>query len=256
MHANWTITKKSLDRWNDFVKSLQTHPLVVERRNKNVDRVGIELSKNAIWKIVVGCQVTTQQQSGVNTNVGQFFASNSRLLNYTEFSNQDSISALATQELNFYRLRRFNIIAENLESIFVYLKNGGWTVLKAQLASIKEVTSIEKERKVIEYLQGGSFPGLGPKQARNFIQWLGLSKYEIPIDSRVLKRLKEFGSDFVPAGSSLSDPVVYLFVQHLLQVIASSQKIFPCELDACIFSSFEPPVAPEHSSSNDERKTQ
>ena len=83
------------------------------------------------------------------------------------------------------------------------------------------------------------YPGLGQKQSRNFIQWLGLSKYEIPIDSRTLKKLKEFGCNFVPSGSSLTDKTIYLFVQDCLIQISEKLDIYPCELDACIFSSFD-----------------
>lgn len=90
---------------------------------------------------------------------------------------------------------------------------------------------------VTDYLRSGAFPGLGQKQARNFLQWIGLSRYEVPLDSRVLKRLQEFGANFVPSSSAMTDEAVYLFVQDLVQRIAKELGIYPCELDVCIFAS-------------------
>lgn len=111
--------------------------------------------------------------------------------------------------------------------------------LRAHLETIEKNTTVGKERAVVDYLRAGNYPGLGQKQSRNFIQWLGLSRYEVPLDSRVLKKLKEFGSNFVPSGSALTDEVVYLFVQDSIQRLAKELDIYPCELDACIFASFD-----------------
>lgn len=51
--------------------------------------------------------------------------------------------------------------------------------------------------------------------------------------------MEELGASFVPRGSALSDEAVYLFVQQGLQMIADRLDVYPCELDACIFASFD-----------------
>lgn len=131
-----------------------------------------------------------------------------------------------------------------------HLEAGEWQKLLCQLETISKRTDWRAERAVVDYLlkkhevPGTSksrkrYPGLGPKQARNFVQWLGLSRHEVPIDSRVLKKMKEFGTTFLPSGAALGDEAVYVFVQDGLQQIAESLAIYPCILDACIFASFD-----------------
>jgi thermostable 8-oxoguanine DNA glycosylase len=151
-----------------------------------------------------------------------------------------SVRDLVVSECTTAGLRRAPTIAANLDRIFSGLEAGEWKTLRAQLESLSTNTSQRKERAVVAYLlHGKKYPGLGQKQARNLIQWLGLSRYEIPLDSRVLKKLREFGSNFVPSGTALTDEAVYLYVQEGLQSIAKHLDIYPCELDACIFASFD-----------------
>lgn len=99
-------------------------------------------------------------------------------------------------------------MASNLTNIFNFLEMGEWDVLIDHLQTIERNTTKGKELKVVQYLRSEKYPGIGPKQSRNFIQWVGLSRYEVPLDSRVLKKLKELGCSFVPSSSALSDEAV------------------------------------------------
>ncbi|SHN30319.1 hypothetical protein SAMN05192549_10757 [Duganella sacchari] len=240
MQALWNLDKTSLKEWANFVKQNEDKELPKRRRHRNVRRKDIDLSKGEIWRVLIGCQVTTQQRSGPGSAAHTFMQSKSPTLSLTECRKSRSVSQLVQAECRGAGLRRGTIIGENLSRIFDYLESGGWKQLQEQLDTLVSNTSLAKERKVVEYiLESKKFPGLGQKQARNFIQWLGLSRYEIPLDSRVMKKMKEMGATFVPRSSSLIDETVYVFVQDVLQKIAQSLEIYPCELDACIFASFD-----------------
>lgn len=239
MQASWIIDKGKITLWRSLVEKNRDKDLPKRRRAKNVRRVDVDLGPDEIWRVLVGCQVTTQQRSGPGSAVDRFLKSNSPVLNVSNCRQAVSIQALAEQELRKAGLRRAPTIAENISTIFSNLETGGWKELRDHLATIEKNTNARKERAVVDYLTAGSYPGLGQKQSRNFIQWLGLSRYEVPLDSRVLKKLKELGSNFVPSGSSLTDKVVYIFVQDVIQCIAKELNIYPCELDACIFASFD-----------------
>ncbi len=96
----------------------------------------------------------------------------------------------------------------------------------------------ETERRAAEFIDA-KFVGFGPKQSRNLLQWLGLSRYETPIDSRITKWLNDFGFPVRLSGTALSDPSYYDFVSDGVQRLCEVCKITPCVLDAAIFSSFD-----------------
>jgi uncharacterized protein YjiS (DUF1127 family) len=158
---------------------------------------------------------------------------------YKKCETSKNLRSLLEQELTTAGLRRAQIMANNLATIWENLTGGEWENLLFHLNTLTAHTTSQKEKAVVKYLLGGNYPGLGQKQSRNFIQWIGLSRYEIPLDSRVLKKMREFGANFVPAGTALTDEVVYLFVQDGLQKVAHEIGIYPCMLDACIFVSFD-----------------
>ena len=253
MKPTWEIEAATIQRWREFVNAHIDNQPVKDRRRRNVDRVGIKLSKANLWVAFVSCQVTTQQRSGPESSVSRFMQSNSPALKYQVCRQTKSIQTLLEREFAAAGLRRGPTMASNLGRILELLESGEWKVLLQHLRTLKKNTTKGKEVKVAKYMQSrkhpglepkGSkksrkFPGLGPKQSRNFIQRIGLSRFEIPLDSRIFKKLKELGCAFVPRAIALSDETVYLFMESGLQQIAQALDIYPCELDACIFSSFD-----------------
>ena len=81
--------------------------------------------------------------------------------------------------------------------------------------------------------------GVGPKQARNLLQGLGLTRFEIPIDSRITKWLNRFGFPVRLTAKPLQDANYYNFVSDGFQRLAEACGIMPCVLDAAIFASFD-----------------
>ena len=247
MLADWSISDRAMSQWRLLIEENWHKALPSRRRARNVRRSeDIDLTPQEIWRVMIGCQVTTQQRSGPNTPATRFLASDSPALSLSKCRATDDLQGMLERECREAGLRRSVTIASNLTRTLSGLQSpGAWRELVSRLETLKSHTTIAKEREVVDYLRSGAFPGLGQKQARNFIQWLGLSRYEVPLDSRVLKRLREFGATFVPAGAAMTDETVYLFVQSLVQRIAKALEIYPCELDACIFASFGDEVVGE-----------
>lgn len=238
MHLTWNINPEELDKWRKFVDANISNDFVKDREERNLLRTEVDLSKDKLWYVHVGCQVTTQQRSGPNSSVSKFMDSSSPALNYEKCKKAKNLEELIQRELEKAGLRRFKTIASFLTRILNDLENGGWKELEVKLKSIEPDTTKEKEQEVANYISQ-NFPGLGLKQSRNYIQWLGLARYEIPLDSRVTRTLRMLNCSFVPKAGALSDESVYLLVQSGLQLIASKLNIYPCILDACIFSSYD-----------------
>jgi hypothetical protein len=81
-----------------------------------------------------------------------------------------------------------------------------------------------------------TFHGFGPKQSRNLLQALGLTRYEIPIDTRVTAWLSDFGFPVRLSATALADPNYYDFVSRGIQALCAKCNVFPCILDAAIFA--------------------
>jgi hypothetical protein len=95
------------------------------------------------------------------------------------------------------------------------------------------------------------FKGIGPKQSRNYLQIMGLTRYEIPIDSRfvnwIIANQFPLFLDGTHIGSlerntintRLSTPYWYDSILDKLQDLSSKCNILPVVLDGCVFASFD-----------------
>ena len=65
------------------------------------------------------------------------------------------------------------------------------------------------------------------------------SKYEIPVDSRITNWLNDFGFPVALSSAGLQDRAYYHFVSDGIQRLCDEANIYPCVLDAAIFSSYD-----------------
>lgn len=239
MISKWTVTDSFLKKIQKIVEENKDSKTVRERKEKNINRQNIDLSKERIWKIIVGCHVTSNQKSGEDSPSSKLIeSSNSYVLDYKKCFGK--IPEDLAEELKNNQIRYNMRIADELLDNLNFLESGGWEKLIQHLESIKGKHTQQDEKEVINYLLGeGRLKGIGLKQSRNFLQWLGLSVYEIPIDSRVCKILKDCGCNYVPGTSGLQDEAVYEYMERGLQLVSEKLGIEPCILDACLFNSFE-----------------
>jgi hypothetical protein len=68
---------------------------------------------------------------------------------------------------------------------------------------------------------------------------LGLTRYEIPIDSRITRWLNAFGFPVKLTAVVLQDRNYYNFVSEGFQRLCEACEIAPCVLDAAIFASYD-----------------
>ena len=85
--------------------------------------------------------------------------------------------------------------------------------------------------------------GIGPKQSRNLLQTLGVTKYEIPIDSRITGWLNRLGVYPKLGAGALADSALYELVMDGLAGVCKQAGVYPCVFDAAVFASFEQPDA-------------
>jgi hypothetical protein len=123
---------------------------------------------------------------------------------------------------------------------FRLLEGGLWPQVHHEIArltggkAVARTTEVEVANFINERLAG-----FGPKQARNLLQGLGLTRYEIPIDSRISKWLKGFGFPAPLSPAALSDRRYYYFISTAVVELWERSGVFPCALDAAVFTSFD-----------------
>lgn len=94
------------------------------------------------------------------------------------------------------------------------------------------------ERETASFISA-SLKGFGPKQSRNMLQWLGLTRHKIPLDSRMIKWLNNTGFPIRLAAQGLADEAYYCFVLDGIQELCKHAKVPPCIFDVAVFASFE-----------------
>jgi len=222
--------KKVLDEnENQFLK---------KRRELNIERKNIVINEDEIIKTMLACLLTSQQRSGPNSAIGNFFSKEAFPITIESISKVNNIEDFIKQELRNNSLTRYiNRISRFFASNIKKIQTNNWSIIE-KLEILKNLDSKDEERKLADKLHN-DFVGFGPKQSRNFLQSLGLTRYEIPIDSRITNWLNDFGFPVTLTSSPLGDKGYYHFVLNGIQEICRKAEIYPCILDAAIFSSYD-----------------
>lgn len=99
-----------------------------------------------------------------------------------------------------------------------------WHELETKLAALATTYLTRDDERTAARWVARHFKGLGPKQSRNFLQWLGLTRYEIPLDSRVIRWANEFGFPVRLSSKGLTDENYYSFVLDGISVSRSAMR--------------------------------
>ncbi len=238
MNISWDIDKIDIQKIKDFVNQ-NDNPFVQRRRERNVNRQNIVLDPNTIIKSLIMCLLTSQQRSGPNTPIGQFLRQNLFPITIETISANRNTEDFIRNILQLNGLNRFiTKISQSFDSNLKMLQANNWEILNTFREKLNGQQSKATEREIADFLDD-LLKGFGPKQSRNFLQGLGLTKYEIPIDSRITNWLNNFGFPVSLSAISLQDKGYYHFVSDGIQSLCDQADIYPCILDAAIFSSFD-----------------
>jgi hypothetical protein len=239
MELEWKIDLQDVRKVKAFFRDQKDAAFVRHRIQKNVKDKKPRITKAGFWQSLVSCLLTTQQRSGPDTAVSRFIRTKPFPLNYRRCCTQQNLRKWAEENLgSFGGLRRWRVIADEVTANFSALEGGLWKETLSVLDRLRRSRGAKAERNAAEFIEE-NFRGFGPKQSRNLLQLLRLTKYETPIDSRITKWLNEFGFPVKLSAQSLGNRDYYCFVSDGFQALCKQSGIYPCELDAAIFSSFD-----------------
>lgn len=236
MRICWEVDPKDIQRVKALVDAHRDHPSVRDRIRRNVDRHGLTLSREAVWAEIVGCLVSTRQRW---EKAEQFLRQEPFPLRYDLCRDSKNVRDLAGKILReFGGLWLWKRVADNVHANLDRLERGLWADTLYALEGLLAPPDPSRERAAADFVDD-KFAGFGPKQARNLLQGLGLTQYEIPIDSRWVKWLKEFRFPVAVSLELLSDRPYYHFVSDGVQHLCAQCGVYPCVVDAAVFVSFE-----------------
>jgi thermostable 8-oxoguanine DNA glycosylase len=239
MILKWEIERHDVKKVVTFFNKWADDPFVKLRKRRNIDIPRPIISREGTWMALVGCLLTTQQRSGPGSAVKRILDENPFPLNYTECSKKRNLEGFAKEILNsFGGVRRIPTISKQIASNYKKLENGLWQTLlsAAEQINISAESSLEREA---SHMLAKHLDGIGPKQSCNLLQWIGVSKYEIPIDSRITKWLNQNLLKFHLSANLLADPIYYDMVSDGIQLLCKRCNMLPCMFDAAIFTSFD-----------------
>jgi len=239
MNIIWQIDPEDIAKVKVFFDQHRDTPFVRRRIETNLRDNKPPVTKPVFWGRMVGCLLTTQQRSGPDTAVSRFLLTTPFPLDYERCRSQDDLAEFVKSVLaDFGGLRRSTTIGKELAANMSFLEGGGWEQAFDYVDEVRVNSTPATERAAGEFIDE-HLKGFGPKQSRNLLQGLGLSRYEIPIDSRITKWLNDFGFPVRLTTNALGDRNYYNFVSDGFQRLCEACEIMPCVLDAAIFSSFD-----------------
>lgn len=235
MEITWRITDDDVSRVRSLIEKQADNSLVRARKARNLAPKKPPVQRRQFWLQMAGTRLTSVQRSGPESHVARFIRTKPFPLAYDTLCsvvNAESCIAAALQLAGGIRFRVR--IAQDLATNFERLERGEWCEALCQCNRLTGQVARSVERDVAAYID--KFAGFGPKQSRNLLQALGLTRYEIPIDSRITDWLNEFGFPVRLSVTALADGNYYDFVSEGIQALCAKADVFPCILDAAIFA--------------------
>lgn len=237
MEIKWVITLDDIAKVGKVLTE-NDNAFLKTRRERNIEKKGLLIDRGMVIRTMLICLLTSQQRSGPDTVIGKFFRNHDFAATYVEISTADDIELFIKQLLLDNDLKRYiNRISRFFAHNVRIMQENNWNIIE-ELKEVLRNDSKEMERATADRISD-SFLGLGPKQSRNFLQSLGITRYEIPIDSRITKWLNSFGFPVSLNTTSLSDKGYYHFVNDGFIELCDQAGTYPCLLDAAIFSSYD-----------------
>lgn len=263
---SWAFDTSEIETIRAIVEEFRENPFVTRRIERNVKPDTPDISPSRFWQAHLIAQLTSQQRSGPESAVSQFLRYEIDRLSLDRCRDANDVQNFVSNTLEEYGGIRFHeSIGEACEENLQRLEQDsqeGWNKLQSELERLQtkrarepEYSDAVTEREVCRFLyeeiQGEGLHRVGPKQSRNLLQALGLTRYETPLDSRISRWLNgNLNLPYHLSAGGLSEPEFYNFHMDLIQEACREADILPCVFDAAVFTSYSPDWPEEEAGNN------
>jgi len=239
MKLAYDIQDAEVGRVRAFMADWSEDELVKTRILRNLAAEKPRINRPDFWIKMLACLLTSQQSSGPKSPITRFLCVDPFPLRIEAVAGTGDVESTCRNAMQtFGGIRYFNNIAKYAAKNLPLMTGDAWNECEVELETLRANQTLEAERRTADYIDD-RFWGFGPKQARNLLQLLGLTRFEIPIDSRITKWMQSFGFPLPLHPELLGHRDYYLFVEDAIHVLCKAAEISPCVLDAAIFASFD-----------------
>ena len=244
MTFQWQFTQQDKDLVHELLKKHKGNRLLQYRVKVNLsEKRKTEVTKEIFWRNMIAMRLTAQQSSDPGSYVDEFNKKNPYPLAYetvAQVAQQEDISKFVTDTIKEHKAhyRAPTIGRQTAQNYYRLTEWGMWEGLLKQVNRLTTLQSKEVERSIATYLDF-ILVGISHKQSRNILQELGLTRYEIPIDSRVLNWLRDKTSfpeeQYLYHRDRMSNQNAYESLLDEIQRLCEACNEYPCLVDAAIF---------------------
>ena len=112
MEIVWRIRSSDKKLIKNLLADYKDNVFLKRRIKKNIVRTRVNISRKRVWRVLVGCLLTTQQRSGPESRVAKFMKAKPFPLDYDTCLAQHDVESFSHKTLTSFRgIRRTNRIA-------------------------------------------------------------------------------------------------------------------------------------------------
>jgi hypothetical protein len=238
MELIWKLSDSDINRIRDFVKK-HNNPKVERIISKNINHVDRVIDKDSLLRAMLICLMSSEADSYPESKIEQIFRKKPFLLNYEYLFKVSNIEYAFQETFQTFGVTKYlKKVPRYFSTNFDFLVETNWDLESEINRSFEHELTKYDERKLADRVDR-SFKGFGSKEARSFLLALGVTRYEIPIDYKLIKWLKNFDFPIKFSKIALQDILFYHFVSDGIQKLCEISEIYPCVLYASIISSSE-----------------
>lgn len=235
MGIDWCINDVDIKKITNFLNQ-QSNPHVANRIARNINYQGLLINRDTILHALLYSMLLANQKHSLDSPFTSFFQKKPSPFLYITIINVSDVKKYVFETFKKHGIiLDINKSPEFFAHNFQLLESTNWALLDILNKKLCQKEGKQAEREIADYVDT-LFKGFGAIEARIFLQYLGLTKYEIPIDTVVSDWLNNFGFPVQLSTTALQDRNYYHFVSDGIQLLCKKANVYPSVLEAAIHS--------------------
>lgn len=233
MEIDWNISDEDVKKVFEFINQ-QSSEQVADRIARNINFQGLLINRDTILHSLLYSLLLSYQKQESFSHIASVVSGIRYKLQYLTIIKEPNIKEYISEIIEKHNITlAINETPGYFASNFDLLEATNWELLDQLIKKLCIKESKKAEREIADHINA-VFNGFGPYEARVFLQTLGLTKFEIPIDSFVTDWLKGFNFPLEISSTALQERNFYHLVSDGIQLLCQRANIYPCVLEAAI----------------------